>query len=71
MILTTNFRKFASMNTLPTDPFMLMSVINMKLRDSYQSLDELCDDLDVDRADIEKRLADAGFTYDEAANRFF
>lgn len=59
------------MNTLPTDPFMLMSVINMKLRDSYQSLDELCDDLDVDRADIEKRLADAGFTYDEAANRFF
>ena len=28
------------MNELPQDPFMLMSVVNMKLRDQYSSLDE-------------------------------
>ena len=26
------------MNTLPSDPVMLLSVINMKLRDQYDSL---------------------------------
>ena len=30
--------------TLPEDPMMLFSFINMKLRDNYSSLDELCDD---------------------------
>ena len=30
---------------LPKDPIMLLSVVNMKLRDTYSSLDALCDDL--------------------------
>ena len=30
---------------LPNDPFILLSLINMKLRDSYPSLDELCEDI--------------------------
>ena len=34
---------------LPEDPYMLLSVVNMKLRDCYPSLDALCDDLEVDR----------------------
>lgn len=34
---------------LPKDPMMLFSVINMKLRDNYSSLDELCDDLNVEK----------------------
>lgn len=56
---------------LPSDPAMLYSVINMKLRDaSYASLDDLCDDLDLDRADLEARLAVAGFVYDAGHNRF-
>ena len=37
---------------LPKDPMMLFSVINMKLRDNYSSLDELCDDLHVEKEDI-------------------
>ena len=36
---------------------MLFSVVNMKLRDQYASLDALCDDLDLERADLEKQLA--------------
>ena len=34
---------------LPSDPIMLLSVVNLKLRDFYPSLDALCDDLDADR----------------------
>ena len=30
---------------LPNDPMMLFSLINMKLRDFYPSLDSLCNDL--------------------------
>lgn len=55
---------------LPEDSFILLSVVNTKLRDCYPSLDALCDDLGESRGDIEKRLADAGFEYDEKLNKF-
>ena len=32
------------MNNLPNDPMMLMSFINMKLRDFYPDLDTLCEE---------------------------
>ena len=50
---------------LPNDPMMLFSVINMRLRDIYPSLDALCDDLHVDKKEIIDRLAAAGFEYNE------
>ncbi|MBD5374982.1 MAG: DUF4250 domain-containing protein [Bacteroides sp.] len=56
---------------LPQDPAMLMSLINMKLRDSYSSLDELCDDMDISREELIKRLEEAGFEYSEDNRRFF
>ncbi|MBE6720636.1 MAG: DUF4250 domain-containing protein [Ruminococcaceae bacterium] len=56
--------------SLPKDPFILYSMINMKLRDSYASLDELCEDMNVKREEIEAALGDAGFTYDSNTNRF-
>lgn len=56
--------------TLPQDPFMLLSVVNMKLRDQYASLDELCEDLQVDRHALETQLAAAGFEYLETHKRF-
>ena len=56
--------------TLPQDPFMLLGVVNMKLRDQYASLDELCEDLQVERQDLEARLAAAGFEYMEEHKRF-
>ena len=55
----------------PKDPIMLMSWTNMKLRDHYSSLDELCDDLGIDRKELEKALESAGFTYNEAQNKFW
>ncbi len=56
---------------LPQDPAMLMSLINMKLRDNYSSLDELCEDMDISREELLKRLGDAGFEYSEENRRFF
>ena len=38
------------------DPNILLSVINTKLRDFYSSLDDLCDDLDYSKEEVEKRL---------------
>jgi hypothetical protein len=55
---------------LPKDPFILLSMINMKLRDSYSSLDALCDDMDEDKNEIISTLSSAGFEYDENTNSF-
>ena len=35
---------------LPSDPMILYSYVNQKLRDDYPSLDALCEDLELDRA---------------------
>ena len=56
---------------LPNDPFMLMSAVNMYLRDQYSSLDELCDSLDVDRKELEEKLRAAGFEYSAENNKFW
>ncbi|MDE6452969.1 MAG: DUF4250 domain-containing protein [Muribaculaceae bacterium] len=59
------------MDNLPRDPAMLLSYVNMKLRDEYASLDAMCDDLSLDRKELEQRLADAGFEYSTEHNRFW
>lgn len=56
---------------LPNDPFMLLSVINLKLRDFYSSLDALCADMDIDKDELCKKLEAAGFNYDENNNKFW
>ena len=55
---------------LPQDPVMLMSVLNTKLRDGYDSLEALCDDLELDRDRLTDRLHEAGFDYDPERNQF-
>lgn len=55
---------------LPNDPFMLLCVINTKLRDDYSNLDDLCASLDVDKAGLMERLQKAGFSYDPNTNQF-
>ena len=55
---------------LPGDPAMLLSVVNTKLRDFYDSLDTLCDDLDAERESIEKALAGIEYAYNSEKNQF-
>lgn len=59
------------MNEMPKDPMMLMGYINMKLRDFYPSLDALCEDMGVERGEIEHKLAEVGLEYNPAANKFW
>lgn len=56
---------------LPNDPVMLMSMINMKLRDFYSNLDDLCEDLDIDKEKLCDTLKSAGFEYNEEQNKFW
>lgn len=62
---------FLIMDNLPLDPAMLFSFINMKLRDEYPSLDELCASLDIDRKLLEEKLNSAGWEYNPEANKFW
>ena len=55
---------------IPKDPMILYSFINMKLRDYYTSLDELCEDLDVEKSHIIDTLQGVGFEYNAAINQF-
>ena len=59
------------MADFPKDPAMLMSWTNMKLRDYYKSLDELCEDLEIDRNELENTLKAAGIEYNAALNKFW
>ncbi|MCL9783930.1 DUF4250 domain-containing protein [Vibrio sp. S4M6] len=46
------------------DAIMLMSIVNMKLRDDFNGdLDKLTNFFDISRQALEKKLADAGFEY--------
>lgn len=56
---------------LPEEPMMLYSFINMKLRDFYPTLDALCEDMNVEKAEILKRLKMVGFEYDPERNKFW
>ncbi|MGP8307399.1 DUF4250 domain-containing protein [Vibrio sp. YIC-376] len=54
-----NLANFESM-----DPVMLMSIVNMKLRDDFGGdLDKLVTFFDIDRATLEAKLASAGFDF--------
>ena len=59
------------MTELPNDVMMLLSFVNMKLRDRYGSLDEMCPDMQIDRKWLENKLASVGFEYNKAQNRFW
>ena len=55
---------------IPKDPFMLLSWLNMQLRDYYPSLDELCKAQNLNRRSIEQTLGSIDFIYDPKTNSF-
>lgn len=56
--------------TIPNDPAILVSFLNTQLRDFYPSLEEFCKANDADQQEIEAKLAQIGYHYDETQNRF-
>lgn len=56
---------------LPTaNPTLLSSIVNTKLRDTYPSLDALCEDMDVSVDELNAILNASGFAYDPKLNQY-
>lgn len=55
---------------IPKDPVMLLSFVNLKLRDFYDNLDSLCDDMDIDKAEVIEKLSSIDYHYDSEKNQF-
>lgn len=55
---------------IPSDPVMLLSFLNLKLRDFYGNLDALCEDMELDRKELEEKIAKIDYHYDEGKNQF-
>lgn len=54
---------------IPQDAAILQSYINTLLRDNYSSIEELCDDRDIDLAELEEQLSKAGLEYNPTLNK--
>lgn len=55
---------------VPTNPIILLSYVNTKLRDEYQSLDEMCDEMDLNKNEIVLKLSEIGYEYNSSINQF-
>lgn len=55
---------------LKMDPNILVSMVNMKLRDFYSNLDSYCEDMDISKSIIEEKLENAGYKYHSDINQF-
>ena len=59
-----------AMEQLPTEPMILLSVVNTKLRDFYGSLEELCEDLEVNPEELKQKFSQIDYVYNAELNRF-
>lgn len=55
---------------LTMDINIAYSMLNMRLRDTYSSLSELCDDEDIDMEELLEGMLAKGYKYDEEKNQF-
>lgn len=55
---------------LPKDPLMLLSIVNMRLRDSGDSFEELCCGADCNCAEVRETLRQIGYIYCPDCNQF-
>ena len=55
---------------IPKDPMILLSFVNLKLRDFYSSLDDMCQAMDLDKKELEKKLGNIDYTDDKGCNQF-
>lgn len=55
---------------IPNDPVMLLSYINLKLRDFYPSLEAFCEDTEGEPQKIIDKLEQIDYHYDRQKNQF-
>ena len=56
--------------TMPNDPVMLLSFVNLKLRDECSSLADFCNCYQVDDVSLREKLASIDYEYDPNTNQF-
>ncbi len=52
------------------DPLMLLSLLNTKLRDNYDSLETLCYDENIDQKELLEYFEENKIVFDKEENRF-
>ena len=57
-------------NYIAMDPNILLSIVNMKLRDFYNNLSSLCEDMEVNEEALKEKFNKIGYNYDETINQF-
>ena len=55
---------------LDMDPNILVSMVNMKLRDFYSNLDQCCEDVDINKDELINKLSKVGYEYNIELNQF-
>lgn len=55
---------------LPKDPVILLSFVNMKLRDFYTSLEEFCGDYNITPGELCRKLKEIDYIYSKEQNQF-
>lgn len=55
---------------LPTDPIILLSYVNTKLRDEFLSLEDFCQSLDVNEVTLKNTLEKLDYHYSKERNQF-
>lgn len=55
---------------IPNDATMLLSFVNLKLRDYYKSLDDFCLDAGISKEEIISKLKSIDYEYDINTNQF-
>ena len=55
---------------IPSNPAILLSFINTKLRDEYDDLNALCEGLDCALEEVVEPLSALGYRYDAERNQF-
>jgi len=56
--------------TLPKDPHILLSTVNMKLRNHFSSPKKLCSYYHIDLISLDNTLQNIGYQYDKEQNQY-
>ncbi|MDU2157807.1 DUF4250 domain-containing protein [Clostridium sp.] len=57
-------------SVLSMDPNILLSMVNMKLRDFYSNLSALCEEIGVTEEELKEKLNAIGYKYKRDQNQF-
>lgn len=63
-------KEVSDMGNLPKDPVMLLSYVNTQLRDFYPSMEAFCAAFDIEKEEIDQKLRQIDYQYDEKNNQY-